>query len=676
MDFIVDLIFTAGWVTDGLNSILDYIGLWLDDFLYRAVAGLYDIFFAFTKLNMIDAFEGFSHIVNRVKVLLGLLMLFKLSFSFLTMLVSPDKLDSADSGAFSLFKNVVIVLCLLVAVTPAFKMLREVQTAIVEGGFLERLILGQENNGLVTDGKNGVSLGQSTAYSMYLNFFVDKDNKTCSNSDDESCKKIKEEVAYTVLGDGIIENYKELISQTGDAGIQYNKGFSTIGGIFLIIMLFSFIIDVGVRSFKLIFYEMLSSIAIMAYIEPKTQKALSTWLKGTMSTFMDLFIRIAIIYLAIILISLLPNLMSNELFDQLQGISKSIAIFLLIVSIWLFAKMLPKLFKDLFGIGGDGIELNPFKKSGLIGGVLGGAIGGGIGSVAGMALGFANGEGKLGRLAAAGSGFFAGGARGLNNGRKSKDLAGIFSNTNSAIKAQTDARNNALQNGNVINRGINRLGNAWNIDALKQFGRGTLNSRLTAVSGAAGYLDTAKNKSKEQAEKNIKERYKVNDKDSYIWRKSGYKKDQVNQAMENHEMSAADYAQLRYNTTDETWLKAHGLGNIADKVKNDENVTFTAADQAAIIQQIDKEMYQAGQEYDDLIKAEQKVVIKSELQKGAIDSEIAQLITQADQTLTDNGESGVLESLKSTGDITGAKKTVDRRNRDIQNDPRFKSKDD
>lgn len=548
MEIITDLLLQSNlvteWITNGLVGVLEYIVLWLNDAVYSIASGLFDIFFVFAKLNLFseESFSFLHDIIQRVMLLMGLFMMFKLLFSFLTYLVSPDKMFDKSAGAGVVVKNLVVVIILLASVNFIFNTMGELQNALVESQFMSRVIIGSETG--VTEKTDGVTAGQQITYMIWLNFFLEvndddpSQNTPCSQSNSDLCEYARNGVASAVLG-GDIWDFGAV---AGKKGIRSNCILSLIGGIFLIYILISFILDVGVRAFKLVFLQMIAPIPIISYIEPKTQKNLQNWAKITAFTFLDLFVRLGIILLAMVLISNIPALVTDFFNDELHGLAWAVAFFLLIISILIFAKALPGLLKDIFGFDAGGVELNPFKKAGF-GAITGGLLGTGAGAVMGSIVGARDGykEGGWRQAVKRGlGGAFAGGARGLNAGRKSQKAADLFKNTRQGIKNQTDARNRRASEGGYFNRLKNDLKSDLKVPT-----PAAMKKTLAANKAIAGLASAAKDKSERAVLKNLGnvDGRKYMSKDDYIDAKSSLAKKKFDLAQKKYVENSSGHAE-------------------------------------------------------------------------------------------------------------------------------------
>lgn len=177
------------------------------------------------------------------------------------------------------------------------------------------------------------------------------------------------EMQYMVtLGDFTqITAFAENISDND--GVEYMPIISTVVGCILLWMVFSFCLDLGVRSVKLAFYQMLAPIPIFSRILPNN-KLFNNWLRLTLTTFIEVFTRLIILYSVIFFASNISGI------DFPGGaITKCIVV----LGIITFARQLPKLISEITGIDSGNMKLGIMEKLGAGGALAGGAlIGGGI----------------------------------------------------------------------------------------------------------------------------------------------------------------------------------------------------------------------------------------------------------------------------------------------------------
>ena len=70
-------------------------------------------------------------------------------------------------------------------------------------------------------------------------------------------------------------------------------------------------LDLGLRAVKLAFYEIIAPLPIIVRVIPSLSKVFSSWIKATLSTYAEVFIRIAVLYFAIFAFSYVPSIMNG-----------------------------------------------------------------------------------------------------------------------------------------------------------------------------------------------------------------------------------------------------------------------------------------------------------------------------------------------------------------------------
>ena len=122
----------------------------IDSAVYNFIAIIYNLIedLANTSILSISKMNEFA---SRIYALLGIFMLFKVSFSIISYIVSPDKISDNTTGMGGIIKNVLITLILILVVPTGFKLLYEAQSAILSENVIPKLLLGQDidadNNG-------------------------------------------------------------------------------------------------------------------------------------------------------------------------------------------------------------------------------------------------------------------------------------------------------------------------------------------------------------------------------------------------------------------------------------------------------------------------------------------------------------------------------------------------
>lgn len=355
----------------------------IDAVIYDLVGRIYNLLMDIARATPFNA-EIFETFADRVYALLGLFMLFKVSFSLIKYIVNPDDFNDKAKGGKKMIMNILVVLILMVATPMAFNEMRKVQQILLDEQVVEKLILGGGVNGEAVDmGTMGEKMKMEVFRAFYeINGDVDQSvlnayNEAYSNNSvyDMIHKEVNNEpifMARTKDGKDYAVNYMFIVS--------------TVAGIFTGWIFLMFCFDIAIRTVKLGFLQLISPIPIISYIDPKSSQngMFNKWIKEVGKTFIDLFVRLGAVYFAIALISSLIG--KSDL-----GTSNSFAKVFIILGILLFAKQLPKLLGDLLGIKLDmNFNLNPMsrlRETPIIGAATAGLAGAAGGAYAGWKAG-------------------------------------------------------------------------------------------------------------------------------------------------------------------------------------------------------------------------------------------------------------------------------------------------
>ncbi len=462
-----------------LEDLLRTVFFAIDNVVYSIIPIIYKLFIYLSEINLFSTNSELGALVNRVYVFLGIFMLFKISFSLLQYLIDPNSFSDKSKGFGKLVTNALVTMVLLVSVPFIFEFAVDWQEKIVKSNAIGRLMLGESTGEIVqnttTDKETGKEIVSSlntdtvsematdVQFLMFGAFFsVNPDaigeckntnifgtvamasNKKClekmqeefesSNNDMAAAGVTLQDFFKTAEGDNVssshrkFSNFDKLLwwKVDGEYAIDYLPIVSTVAGIYVVFLLITFSIDIAVRAIKLCFLQMIAPIAIVSYIDPKesiSNGKLHNWIKECATTYFSLFLRLAIIFLVMVLISAIASGVLAEggfISKQINDNEYNIWIYLfLIIGAFMFAKKVPQMIESIFGIKSSGeLNLNPFKNAGMAG-LTGVAVGAGVGGIAsGIAsASVAHGNGDS-AIKALGSGFLKGTIGGGLQGRK------------------------------------------------------------------------------------------------------------------------------------------------------------------------------------------------------------------------------------------------------------------
>ncbi len=440
----------------------------IDSMVVFVIKYLYQLIIAIADTNVFG--NVIYHYLGRIYVFLGIFMVFKLSISMINYIINPDALTDKSKGFGKLISNVIISLILLVATPTLFTVAFDIQEDILTSNAIYQIVTGRELSAGTTkqDGEqknsmydNAVKNANSIAYGVYRAFVYNSvgdvvNNPICDKDDAKEkkygCKSVNsvyrcpENDVNCLLANSTITNDDN----------TYWWLLSTAVGLVVAYILLTFCFDIAIRSVKLGFLQIIAPIPIMMRMDPGAKDdKFSKWLKEVGSTFASLFIRLAGLFFVIEIIGLVMEptneygMMSTYSGYEQQGLLGIFVKLFIIIGCLMFAKKLPQLISDLFGIKLDGDGFSLKKKMGNIPGlgaakVLGAGALGFAGGMAANAWAGAKGWDKnksfLGNINKFGNSMMAGGLSGAFRGATSKEK-NMFKAAGAGITGAAAARN-------------------------------------------------------------------------------------------------------------------------------------------------------------------------------------------------------------------------------------------
>lgn len=410
------------------------IGL-LDGLIYSVDAMLYELMMDIASAKVFSN-ETIQDVSMRVYQLLGLVMLFRLIFAFLTYVINPEDMTDKNKGYTKIIKKIFTSLALVIITPWLFTQSRNLQIYIINDHLIEYFIFG-------TSGSSQAKPGYELMYTVGKIFNTPYmcDDKDCKQHDEEkkSCRgtkwdeDLKKDSTWTTNGTRHVlssnvdhtslcaygasdENYANSLYEAvhpnaageynlhelmhlvyagnkpnifwgeGDFYVEAPLIFigSTLVGVFIGYVLLVMCMDIALRSVKLAFYEMIAPVPILSNLGFKDGKdsMLNKWFHEVLKTYADLFTRVAGLQIAIFAVD---ELINNSAFEENGNILVSL---FLIIGALMFAKKLPDILKGM-GInfeGGGSFNLKKklndevagtklMKRAGAAGlGAVGGAI--------------------------------------------------------------------------------------------------------------------------------------------------------------------------------------------------------------------------------------------------------------------------------------------------------------
>lgn len=367
-------------------AFLDRIGVEL-------LSAIYKIFYMVANATIIKG-DVLKVFYSRIQLILGILMIFKLAMSILNIIINPDLIKDQKQGAGKIVTRIVVALFMLTLVIPInipnaqsdslnayindhgilFGFLYKTQDTILSENIIAKLVLGVSSDSNSNLNVNNLDDVGYTISSTVLKVFVrinvkDESEPICDNENKEDpCPNVvcPDEVnaSHYALDNVDPQVILDHINENCGKGSDQRYAFvytPFLGAIFMIIMsliIAGFTVDIAVRAIKLAILRLIAPVPIISYINPPKQGggAFDNWTKSLISTYVDLFVRLAIVYFGLFLIrSLLDtglDVFGGDAAANASTFYAGMAFIFVILGILVFMRQAPQFIKDVLGIKG------------------------------------------------------------------------------------------------------------------------------------------------------------------------------------------------------------------------------------------------------------------------------------------------------------------------------------
>ena len=380
----------------------------LDRAVYSLISALYQIFYNIASSSIMNG-EVVRTLFGRVQLIFGVIVLFKLAITLMNGIINPDSVTDKKSGMGNALTRVIISLVMIVLIVPLniplddaapesynaqlnnngilFGTMYEFQNQLLKENTIGKIILGTDSISTNADNDLFSTYGDTLASTVLKTFVTvnineNTDTKTTTVDDYKTNAVCNSDDA--ALGD--IEEYNSTTNvstilklATHDCGksfvFSYSMIISTIvGGLFLLIMA-GFTLDIAIRALKLIILRLIAPVPIIAYIDPKGESNFKAWTKAVLMTYIDVFVRIAVVFFIVFLCSQIDNIFAGLTING--GMVGNFSKLFIILGIFYFAKEAPKFLLESIGIKYNGGFFSGIGKMMGSGAALGGILGAG-----------------------------------------------------------------------------------------------------------------------------------------------------------------------------------------------------------------------------------------------------------------------------------------------------------
>ena len=355
-----NLIFTMasrGWAWNIIRSLFG----WLDSVAYFLFSSVMQLIFDIISVTSDPAFNNFYNgIHSRIYAIIAIYMLFKITISLLTYLVNPDSMNDKERGVGKMATRVIVALVMLIAFPNAFTFINKIQPHIIEA--IPRVILGTETTSSSDSSGSDLSsqmgdVGKQIAFDTYNGVWFNDNCADSNNTDAGKCFAYTDDKGKATVAVAVDHINDAADGDSGQYRYNYYPLVGFVTALIMTIILLGYCVDISIRVFKLIILQIIAPIPIISYIDPKSSKdgAFSKWLKMVGSVYLDVFIKLAIIYFILLVISELitSGTIANltlSLFGKQGTFRSGMVMVALVMGLFFFAKEAPKFIADALGV--------------------------------------------------------------------------------------------------------------------------------------------------------------------------------------------------------------------------------------------------------------------------------------------------------------------------------------
>lgn len=375
-----------------------------DRVVYWLLMIVYEVFFNIADASILSS-DTIRNFYSRIQLIIGVFMIFKVSVSLMQAVMDPERLTNKDNGMGKIISRIIVMLAMFTAIIPLnipyaedgsynaylnengllFGTLYSLQSRVIGQNVLGKLIVGnvstnntdstlsESSNDIINDKSQSAKELATFILKTFVRINLKKGatEEGATNPSNYMCSSgwgndYKTYTSKKSTPNDILDNINDWC--TGPNGSDDNYSFvytpiiSTICGAFVVVILLGFCVDIAVRALKMAVLRLIAPIPIISYIDPKSSKdgAFASWVKALTSTYLDLFLRLIIIFFVLFCVQ---EIIEHGLdLPIASGTIGAISTVFIIIGMFYFARIAPKFVKDTLGLKGS---LSNFGLSGM-----------------------------------------------------------------------------------------------------------------------------------------------------------------------------------------------------------------------------------------------------------------------------------------------------------------------
>lgn len=447
------------WLSSGgVIYVLRGISFWIDTLIVNFIDSIYSYFMQLLEGTMFND-TIVNALLQNIYVFIGIFIFFRLAIHLMKYIMDPAAVMDEKAGVNSLIKRVIIGLIGILSVPLIFDTALDLQAAVIKDQLIQQIIIPKDM--IDATSKKIDNAGKYIGTYVFSGFI---------SPSSKAPEKIKKEYDVALQnGDFSSLNF----NSGGFLGVGYTSYdysyfylLSTFILGYVLWTMLKYCLDIVVRFFKLLLYQLVAPIAMVEYIiNGSSDGVFKNWKNAVLGTYFMLFIRVMSIWFVVLVLTLMSGDFVGYTDQTLLTNNDYLLRALIIVGLLGFMLDLPKLVGHIFGLDLEQ-ESSATGVMKSIGGIVKG-LGMGALAVGGAALGGA--VGALGGVQKAGlSNAFA----------RAKAIREEKSNLDPSL-SRKDARKQAKAN-------VASALHGQNVVAVKTSGTAMKSAAVGMLSGMAG----------------------------------------------------------------------------------------------------------------------------------------------------------------------------------------------
>ena len=314
----------SDFITDAFSAI--FISM-LDNAVYTILAYTYRIWVGLTKLDIFGGSEAgqalYDGFTSRIYTAIGIIMVFIFAYRLLMYIMDPDGSYLKGEKSAGFIRKIVFSIILVIVAPLLFRYMSIFQYHVVSNGTITNIVMGTTGGNEKLDGGKQLAMITLMGFyhpydTTYNTFVVDQTADTCRggiiqdpSSFQNVTKQLWAEAMVTWCEEGytpnkILWNGDIRKSIGDDGGSEYYWIVCTACGVLVVYFLIQYCIAIGTRTVRLAFLEIIAPIPILLRMFGP-DKYFKPWFDEMKKTYLELFVRIAIISFVIYLCTLIPT---------------------------------------------------------------------------------------------------------------------------------------------------------------------------------------------------------------------------------------------------------------------------------------------------------------------------------------------------------------------------------